>query len=61
MRTQKETSCYTPYGTSERNITRLGKFSQCDWYEYLIFRSFKALDQNLGSLHLISVSDRLPM
>ena len=55
---RKETSCYTAYGTSERNIIRLGKFSQCDWYEYLIFRSLKALDQDLGNLHLISVSAR---
>lgn len=55
---RKETSCYTAYGTSERSIIRLGKFSQCDWYEYLNFRSLKALDQDLGNLHLISVSAR---
>lgn len=55
---RKATSCYTAYGTFERSIIRLGKFSQCDWYEYLIFRSLKALDQDLGKLHSISVSAR---
>lgn len=56
---QKEkTSCYAAYSTFERNIIRLGKCSQCDWYEYLIFRSLQALDQDLGNLHSISVSAR---